>query len=329
MTTRIRIRPGLPAWAPLPAPLAGVPDRVWQSSPLPGFDPSPPRAAPVPSTLPPTGRMNVAVAPGKVVDRARTTSGWAGRPRTTVASPLLDLDGVDGRPTMRTWVTTAATAATPATATATAATATGMGRDTGGVLRLSDSHAGALAAAMIRQSFEQVARMSGAARVEAWLWLFTPFSTRLHEGVGMNVRESRGWAWERGVRLRGSGGANFSEEQTIYTTSAPFKTLPELAGLTPGGPSGASIGEEDYDPWADWLQPHLRAFARMDLAGLYSASKDAGAHGLPVLSRALRQIARTGIPRPYPKGTLSTADPHRRRPVGGNEADWPGHITGH
>ena len=318
MTTRRRERPRLPAWAPLLAPLAGVPDRVWQSSPLPGFDPSPPRAAPVPSTLPPTGRMTVAVAPGKVVDRPRTTSGWAGRPRTTFASPLLDLDGVDGRPTMSAWVATAATA-----------TSTGMGRDSGGVLRLSDSHAGALAAAIIRQSFEQVARMSGAARVEAWLWLFTPFSTRLHEGVGMSVRESRAWAWERGVRLRGSGGANFSEEQTIYTTSAPFKTLPELAGLTPGGPSGASIGEEDYDPWADWLQPHLRAFARMDLAGLYSASKDAAAHGLPVLSRALRQIARTGIPRPYPKGNLSTADPHRKRRGGAASVDWSGPVTSH
>lgn len=320
MTTRIRIRPRLPAWAPPIPALEGVPtpvSHVWETTLLPGFTPMPLRETLLPSTTP-SVRVTQARSSGKAGEGVRTTSGWAGRPRTTFASPLLDLDGTDGRPTMPAWMATASTATTR-----------GVVTQAPEALRLTDSHAGALAAAMIRQSFEQVARMSGAARVEAWLWLFTPFSTRLHEGVGMSVRESRAWAWERGVRLRGSGGANFSEEQTIYTTSAPFKTLPELAGLTPGGPSGASIGEADYDPWADWLLPHLRAFARMDLAGLYSASKDAGAHGLPILSRALRQIARTGIPRPYPKGTLSTADPQRKRPVGASEADWLGHVTGH
>ncbi len=315
MTTRIRIRPRLPAWAPpIPEP-DGTPSNVWETTLLPGFTPLPLRETLLPS-LQPSVRMTQAKSSGKGADGVRTTSGWSGRPRTTFASPLLDLDGTDGRPTMRAWVATASTATTR-----------GGFTQAPEALRLTDSHAGALAAAMIRQSFEQVARMSGAARVEAWLWLFTPFSTRLHEGVGMSVRESRAWAWERGVRLRGSGGANFSEEQTIYTTSAPFKTLPELAGLTPGGPSGASIGEADYDPWADWLQPHLRAFARMDLAGLYSASKDAGAHGLPVLSRALRQIARTGIPRPYPKGNLSTADPHRKSRGGAASGDRPGPVT--
>ena len=317
MTNRRRERPRLPAWAPLPPLLDGAVLQLWHSPTLPGFAPSPRRAAPLQSTNPPTGRMNPARPAGKGVAGMKTTSIQDGRRLATIASPLLDLDGTDGRPTMRAWIATGSTATTRGVVTQPPET-----------LRLTDSHAGALAAAMIRQSFEQVARMSGAARVEAWLWLFTPFSTRLHEGVGMSVRESRALAWERGVRLRGTGGANFSEEQTIYTTSAPFKTLPELAGLTPGGPSGASIGEADYDPWADWLLPHLRAFARMDLAGLYSASKDAGAHGLPILSRALRQIARTGIPRPYPKGTLSTADPHRKRPVGGAGNTETGRAAG-
>jgi len=183
-------------------------------------------------------------------------------------------------------------------------------------LRLSDEQAGSLAAALIRQAFEQVARVPGAARVEAWLWLFSPFASRLHHGIGLDAEAGRAWAWEHGVRLRGSAGANFSPDQTIYTTSEPFRLLPEIAFLTPSGMDATEIHQIDYDGWPDWIRPHVDGTVAGRTRETYAASLAAYDAGARELGDALREIAKHGQPRPYLKGASG-------QPAGGVVAAQP------
>ena len=187
-------------------------------------------------------------------------------------------------------------------------------------LRLTDEQAGSLAAAMIRQAFEQVARVPGAARVEAWLWLFSPFASRLHGGIGLDAEAGRAWAWEHGVRLRGSAGANFSPDQTIYTTSEPFRVFPEIALLTPSGVDATEIHGVEYDGWPDWIHPYVEGAIAGRTRETYAASLAAFKANARELGDALREIAKHGQPRPYHKvasgASSSDVAPAQRVPVG-------------
>jgi hypothetical protein len=137
--------------------------------------------------------------------------------------------------------------------------------------------------------------------VEAWLWLFSPFASRLHGGISLDVEQGRAWAWEHGVRLRGSAGANFSPDQTIYTTSEPFRLLPEIALLTPSGMDAMEIHGAWHDGWPDWIRPYVDGTVAGRTRETYGASLAAYDAGARELGDALREIAKHGQPRPYLK----------------------------
>ena len=299
---RHRVR--MPAWPVSPRPMAhGVTSRVMLTMPFPGWEHSArtlllirllvhvvppvvtsakPAAKPVRSTVRAPGVVTVT----EVIRHRNQLAINPGLPRSGWGPFVIE------------WVSTGDDGDTDLGVTAVSVTMAVPGLDR---VRLSDEQAGSLAAALIRQAFEQVARVPGAARVEAWLWLFSPFASRLHGGIGLEAEAGRAWAWEHGVRLRGSAGANFSPDQTIYTTSEPFRLLPEIALLGPSGMDPVTIHDTDYGGWPEWIRPFVDGTVAGRTRETYGASLAAYGAGARELGDALREIAKHGQPRPYLK----------------------------
>ena len=308
-TQRHRVR--MPAWPVSPRPMApGTTSSVMLPTPFPGWGHSARTLLLIRLVVPPAvPRFSVtegSVTPGK---RAAKPVRTAGRPPGVVSmtgvvlnrdqlaiNPGLPRSGWG--PIVIEWGAIGGDWDTDLGVTAVSVAMAVPGLDR---LRLSDEQAGSLAAALIRQAFEQVARVPGAARVEAWLWLFGPFASRLHGGIGLEAEAGRAWAWEHGVRLRGSAGANFSPDQTIYTTSEPFRLLPEIALLAPSGMDPVTIHDTDYGGWPEWIRPFVDGTVAGRTRETYGASLAAYDAGARELGDALREIAKHGQPRPYLK----------------------------
>ena len=302
---RHRVR--MPAWPVFPRLVTPGTARVMLTMPFPGWEHSTRtlqlirllvHAVPqgVPQGVPPARTMPIRRRPSERPGVVATVTGGVSRRDQLSINPGLPRGGWG--PILIVWEAVVGATGTDMGVTAVTVTLAVPGVDR---LRLSDEQAGSLAAALIRQAFEQVARVPGAARVEAWLWLFSPFASRLHGGIGLDVEQGRAWAWEHGVRLRGSAGANFSPDQTIYTTSEAFRLLPEIALLTPSGMDAMEIHGAWHDGWPDWIRPYVDGTVAGRTRETYGASLAAYDAGARELGDALREIAKHGQPRPYLK----------------------------